>query len=113
MDALVAARITAFSLGASPPPVAMPIQRMSGMGFGSALIIRCFRRGSNITNGCKVVWVLHSWRVGCARRADRAKFRGQFSEIPKIEKSNAPLLAKLREMGARRIRSGQAAYVPT
>src|SRR5579863_5781049 len=32
MAALVAARITALSPGASPPPVAMPIQRMSDMG---------------------------------------------------------------------------------
>ena len=32
MAALVAARITALRRGASPPPVAMPIQRMSDMG---------------------------------------------------------------------------------
>src|SRR5271166_5373246 len=32
MAALVAARMTALRPGASPPPVAIPIQRMSGIG---------------------------------------------------------------------------------
>jgi hypothetical protein len=31
----VAARMTALSPGASPPPVAMPIQRMSDIGMSS------------------------------------------------------------------------------
>src|SRR6266567_645804 len=52
MAALVAARITALRPGASPPPVAMPIQRMSDIGYcgGSSFVIGpiCITSSRNI-----------------------------------------------------------------
>src|ERR1035437_2652861 len=53
MAALVAARITALRPGASPPPVAMPIQRMSDMGNPSGVPTIIWVSGveNNVTSG--------------------------------------------------------------